>query len=214
MSGRSFQEVILKAGGAEQLAGQFGLSDTQANSALGALLPAIAAGLQRNNTQEGGLEDLVGALKGGHHEAYLDDPGTLANEETRLDGNAILGHLLGSKDLSRKVATRAARETGLDSSILKQILPLVAAMAMGSISKQFKQPDVGNAVISALSTGSLRRELPVKKSGLAGMLSALFGKNELSVADNADDEYSLGDLFNATSGGDLTSAVFKMVMTR
>ena len=213
MSGLSFLDVILKSGGVQQLAGQFRLTEDQTKSALGALLPAIAAGLQRNNSQEGGLEALVGALKGGRHASYLDDPDSLGKEEARLDGNGILGHLLGSKDLSRTVATHAAGKTGLDSAVLKQLLPLAAAMAMGSISKQFKNPDVGNALISALSTGSLRQK-PPEKRGLAGLLSGLFGGASRQELATQDEEYSLGDLFNAHSGGDRADALFKMVMKR
>ena len=44
------------------LSRQFGLSPDQTSSAIGALLPALAGGLQRNVSQQGGLEALVGAL--------------------------------------------------------------------------------------------------------------------------------------------------------
>ena len=44
------------------LAQQFGLSNEQATSAIGALLPALAGGLQRNVSHPGGLESLIGAL--------------------------------------------------------------------------------------------------------------------------------------------------------
>ena len=60
----------------------------------------------------------------------------LADPATRDDGNAILGHVFGSKEVSRQVAARASAKTGIDSSILKQMLPLVAAMAMGGLSKK------------------------------------------------------------------------------
>ena len=53
------------------LAQQFGLSNEQAGSALSALLPALAGGLQRNVSQQGGLEALVGALTSGQHGQYL-----------------------------------------------------------------------------------------------------------------------------------------------
>jgi hypothetical protein len=45
------------------------------------------------------------------------------------EGNAILGHVLGGRDASRSVAEQAAQTTGVDSSIVKQLLPLVATLA-------------------------------------------------------------------------------------
>jgi hypothetical protein len=51
------------------------------------------------------------------------------------DGNNILGHLLGSKDASRNVAAQAADVTGIDASIIKKALPMIAGLAMGALSK-------------------------------------------------------------------------------
>jgi hypothetical protein len=62
-------------GGAVQRAGQqFGLSEDQTGSALGQLVPALRAGLQRNASQRGGMESLLGALSQGNHAQYLDSP--------------------------------------------------------------------------------------------------------------------------------------------
>ena len=120
----------------EQLANQFGLKPQQASAAVEALMPALAQGLQRNMSSPTGLSGLVSALSGGRHEAYLDDPDKLAEPATTADGNGILGHVLGSKDASRSVAARAGEKTAIDPEILKQMLPLVAALVMGGLSRQ------------------------------------------------------------------------------
>jgi len=119
----------------DQLASQFGLPPEKAGAAVGALMPALAAGLQKNMSSEAGLASLLGALTGGSHAAYLDNPGSLGNAATTTDGNAILGHLLGSKDASRQVAASASQRTGIDPAILKKMLPVVAALAMGGLAK-------------------------------------------------------------------------------
>ena len=119
-----------------QLGRQFGLNDTQVSSALSALVPALAAGFQQNMSSPTGMEGLLSALGGGRHQHYLDDPTALENPRTTADGNGILGHVFGSKDVSREVADRAAAQTGIGSGVLKQMLPVVAAMAMGAMSKQ------------------------------------------------------------------------------
>jgi hypothetical protein len=81
----------------QQLGRQFGLDESQATSALGALLPALAAGLHRNASNPSGLEGLLGALGNGGHQKYLDDVQSLGNADTVQDGNGILGHILATR---------------------------------------------------------------------------------------------------------------------
>ena len=161
-------DVLMNAagGGAVQKVGQqFGLSEDQTGSALGQLVPALMAGLQRNTSQEGGLEGLLGALTRGNHSQYLERPELLAEDATRQDGNSILGHIFGSKDVSRAVAGRAAEQTGIGADVLKKMLPVVATMVMGGLSKQ-----------SAAA--------PAQGLGAGNLLSSLLDQNRSgSVAD-------------------------------
>lgn len=131
-------EAILSAqGGApvRQMGARVGVDEGQAQSALEALLPMLAGAVNRNATQPGGLEALLGALSDGHHQRYLDDPSSLTDVAAVEDGNAILGHLFGSKEVSREVASRASAQTGIGADVLKRMLPIVAAMLMGGLSK-------------------------------------------------------------------------------
>ena len=113
-----------------------GLSRDQTAAALSALVPALASGLQRNASAPGGLDTLIGALTTGGHSRYVDDPSTLRNDDATTDGNAILGHILGSKDASRAVANSAAAQTGISADVIKKLLPIAATMLMGSLAKQ------------------------------------------------------------------------------
>ena len=152
----------------QQLAAQFGLPPAQASAAIGALMPALAAGLKRNmTTNEAGLES---ALASGHHERYIDQPEVLGAPATTADGNAILGHIFGSKDVSRNVAAGAAAKTGIDPAVLKRMLPLLASLAMGALAKQKK---------SAGGAGA------AQSGGLAGMLEPLLDRDgDGSVVDD------------------------------
>jgi hypothetical protein len=69
---------------------QFALPEDQTIFALEKLLLAVAHGLHTNISQ-GGLDELLRALKSGRHGEYLDHPSTLFSENAREDGNAILG---------------------------------------------------------------------------------------------------------------------------
>jgi hypothetical protein len=160
-------EAILNAQGggtARQLGQQFGLDDRQVSSALSALVPALAAGFQQNMSSQNGLEGLISALGGGQHQRYLEDASTLSRPDTIAEGNGILGHVFGSKDVSRQVASRVAAQTGIGESVLKSMLPVVAAMVMGTMSKQVARP-------SGPQTG-----VPAAES-LLGMLTPMLDSN-------------------------------------
>lgn len=132
-------DSIMNAGNGaavRQLGSKLGLDETQTATALAALVPALSAGLRQNMQTPDGLSGLVGALSGGNHQRYIDDPEILGDTATVAEGNGILGHVLGSKDISRQVAAEAGAQTGLGAEVMKRMLPLVATMVMGAMSRQ------------------------------------------------------------------------------
>jgi len=155
-------------GATQQLGQQFGLDQSQVSSALSALVPALAAGFQQNMSSSQGLDGLLGALGGGQHQRYVDDASSLAHPDTVNDGNAILGHVFGSKDVSREVASRAAAQTGIGEGVLKSMLPVVAAMMMGTMSKQMA-PSGGAAQAGVAPSGG--------GAALIGMLAPMLDSN-------------------------------------
>lgn len=117
--------------GVEALGRKYNLDPRQARAAVDELAPAVMAGLRREAETPDDLSGLLGALVNGNHRRYLegDDNGIVD------DGNAILGHVFGSKDVSRAVAANAAQSTGVSADTLKQMLPQVAAMVMGALNQ-------------------------------------------------------------------------------
>ncbi len=170
-------DVLMNAagGGATQQLGQkFGLSPDQTSGALAQLVPALMAGMQKNTQQQGGLDGLLGALTGGNHSQYLDNPETLTQDSTIQDGNGILGHVFGSKDVSRAVANHASAQTGIGADILKQMLPMVATMVMGGLAKQNSSQAAG---VGASASGGLMGMLDQNKDGsVADDVVGLLGK--------------------------------------
>ena len=147
-----------------QIGSQFGLREDQTTAALGALVPALAAGVQRNTRSAGGLDSLIAALSGGDHAKYVDNPATLNDPGTVADGNSILGHVFGSKEVSREVAGQAAARTGINADVLKRMLPLVATLMMGTLARQQAPP------VSA-------RAAAPGGAGLLGVLGATLDQN-------------------------------------
>lgn len=122
--------------GMQALAQQFGLSQQQAQSAVEALLPAFSQGLRRNTADPYGLGAFMTAMASGQHAKYFEDATRAFSPQGIDEGNGILGHLFGSKDLSRAVASQAAQATGLSQQVLQQMLPAMASMMMGGLFKQ------------------------------------------------------------------------------
>jgi hypothetical protein len=155
-------QIIMNAqggGAVEQLSQRFGLEKNQTASALEQLVPALLGGMQQN-TQPQGLEGLLGLLGGARPEAYLEDADAIQSPETTQTGNNILAQLLGSKEVSRSVASQASANTGIGADILKQMLPVVATMVMSGMSQQ---------------------SAPRRSSGVLGMLDT---NNDGSIADD------------------------------
>lgn len=194
----------------QQLGQQFGLSDDMTQQAMSALIPALAAGLKSNAGKQGGVEALLGALSKGSHSRYLDDPGLLGRPETRDEGNGILGHLLGSKDVSRAVASRAAEKTGLGDDLLKQMLPVVATMVMGSLAKKSEEPDTLSQLAGLLGGGQPQQRQ--QSGGLGGLLGGLFGGGQQKQPAQSDGLGMLGALFDADRDGSAMDDIFQMVL--
>ena len=132
-------DILAQAQGGQavqQVAKQFGLSEEQSALAFEMLAPVIASGVRRNVRQEGGYDALINAVSGGRHERYFDDPEAIQFGNVAADGNNILGHIFGSKDVSRGVAQQLSGSSGIGSAILKQLLPVIASMVLGSLTKR------------------------------------------------------------------------------
>ena len=154
-------DVLAQMGGLESVARELGVSEDQAASGAEALVPAILGGFKRQaQSQPAGLEGLgglLGQLGGG---GLLDD--VLAPQPTNVSrGNDVLGQIFGSRDVSRAVAQNAAAQSGLDPSLLKKMLPVLAMLVAGYMARQ----GGADARAQSASTGG----------GLGGGLDGLLG---------------------------------------
>ncbi len=149
------------------LASQFGLSPDQANAAVGALLPAIMGGIQKNE-EAGGLGQL-GQIVGGMG----------APEQDVDSGNTILGQIFGSKDVSRQVASHASAQTGISDTILKSMLPVIAGLVAQQVAKKMGGGMMGGlagAVVGSMLGGSAANAAaPAGGGGLGDLLGGLLG---------------------------------------
>ncbi|MBL1431504.1 MAG: DUF937 domain-containing protein [Robiginitomaculum sp.] len=208
MAGLNFFDMLSQAQEGDAISNlgkQFGLNGSSSEMAVKALLPAISSGFKRNTAQPEGISALLGALQKGNHQQYIDNADQLSRPETSADGNVILGKVLGAKSVSREVANRAAQQTGIDSGILKKMLPVLAAMAMGSLGKQTAQPDMMQMITKAMGGASSSAG-----GGLLGSLagSLLGGSKKNSTAN------PFAALLDADGDGSVMDDVFSLLSKR
>lgn len=177
----NLMEAILSGGGSpvSSMAKQFGLDEGQVTQVIQKMIPALTNGVKKNVQQQSGLEGLLQALNKGSHDRYLDNSDALLNATD--DGNGILKHILGSKDMSRALADRTAKTTGVSSGILKKMLPLIAALVMGSLKKQGSSSGMLDQLLGGVLGGGGAAK-PAGGGLLGSILGGLFGAKKRSAA--------------------------------
>jgi hypothetical protein len=166
--------ILQQSGAIGGIAQQLGVNESVAQMGANALLPAILGGFKNQaQAQPSGLDGLGGLLQQFGGGGLLD--AVAAPEPAPVDqGNSILGQIFGSKDVSRTVAGHAAEQTGIDSSLLKQMLPILAMAVAGYMAKQHSDQSssgggIGDLIGSALGGGQS------SGGGLGGMLGNAIG---------------------------------------
>ncbi len=152
---------------------QFGLNEAQPRAAVEALTPVVAAGMRRNGPSAGGLEDIIRSITQGG-----------APEETDAatsQGNDILGQIFGSKEVSRGVANELSASSGIGSSILKKMLPIIASIVMAQVAKQIGSRGgssgggLGDILGDILGGGRSPAPQPKSTGGIEDILKGILG---------------------------------------
>lgn len=174
-------DLIAQMGGIQSMARELGVSEQQAASGAAALLPAILGGFQKKETAQSSASDGLGALLGQLGGGKLQDEVQSAQPTDLNHGNALLGQIFGSKDVSRTVAQHASAQSGVDPSVLKKMLPMLAMLAAGYMAKQrtgSTAAGVGGGALGGLLGGLLTGAATGARggsggAGLGGLLSML-----------------------------------------
>lgn len=168
-------DILAQTGGLQSMARELGISEADANKGAAALAPMILGGFKKQaQAQPTGLEGLgglLGQLGGG---GLLAD--VLSPQPTDVNrGNDVLGQIFGSKDVSRTVAQNASSQSGLDPSILKKMLPMLAMMIAGYMSSQrgTGPSTAATGGVGGLLGGLLGGGAPGGSTGLGGLASML-----------------------------------------
>ncbi len=168
------QSVMNAGGGAavSQLAQKFNLNQDQAAAAVASLLPAIASGVQNKIGSEGGLQSVLASLTSGQHTKYADDPNALNHPNAAAESTGVLNQILPGQEAHQQVAEQAAQQTGISPDVLRQMLPIVASLVMGAMSKHVEAGNLQNAGPAEQSSGLINMLGPLLSGGNAGSLAS------------------------------------------
>jgi hypothetical protein len=164
-------DILNQLGGIPSIAKELGINENQAASGAAALMPAILGGLKKQS-QSNGIEGIGSLLSKFGGANLLDD--VLSSKPTDVSkGNDILGQIFGSKDVSRAVAQSASTKAGVDSSVLKKMLPMLTMLVTGYMSKQ-TAPEAGNGgMLSGLVSGLFGNKEAGSKNAATGLASLI-----------------------------------------
>lgn len=125
------------------LAQQYGLSLQQTQAALDALLPAFSMGFQRQTRDPYAFGSLAQMMTASPYARFFEAGGYGIPAGAQTAGNDVLSQLFGSREVSQAIAAQAAATSGVSQAILKQMLPVIAAMLMGGLSKTSSNEGLG-----------------------------------------------------------------------
>ncbi len=207
-------DLLAQMGGLQSVARELGVSPQQAQSGAAALLPAILGGFKKQaQAQPNGLEGLGGLLNQLGGGSLMDN--VLGAQPTNTDlGNNVLGQIFGNKEVSRTVATNAAAQSGLDASLLKKMLPMLAMLAAGYMAKQgmgggaSQAAPAGGGLGGALS-GALGGALG-GGGGLGGALGGLLGGGARQAPAARPAQSGLGGLIDMNGDGNALDDILRM----
>jgi len=169
----------LGPGGVSQIAGALGADESAIGGAVASALPAILAGMANNSRQPAGAESLANAL-GDHSPSIFDQIGDLLGNSGG-DGAKILGHVLGGRQQS--VEQQLAGQSGLDLGMIMKLLPILAPLVMGYLSKQKQDQGLDAGGLGSL-LGAERKQAEASQPGLGGLAAILDADGDGSIIDD------------------------------
>jgi hypothetical protein len=162
--------------GMAALGREFGLTPTQTEAAVAALLPAISTGLKQSTATLDGLGNLFGVMGQQQNlQAMYDNPETAFGPEGLAAGKDALSVIFGSPDVSRAVIDQAQSFSGVSSNILKKMLPVLAGVLLSGLMRSGSSGRAASPGMPAPSGGG----------GLGDILGQIFGRRDAGIIQRA-----------------------------
>jgi len=133
----------------KQLSKNLGIKKSIANQVIPNLIPMILGGLRKQKDEHGGPERVDHILNKYGSASVLDNIGGLFSQKARDDKpDPRLGGLLG--DSGVQATNMISEKFGLNSSTAMKLIPMLAPVVLGALTKKRDQEGAGSSGIAAL----------------------------------------------------------------
>ena len=138
-------DVIRSAGGGKfvsALAAKAGIAPGEAEDALRALLPEIGRAIRRTEESGSGAAAVHATMRDERYARYLEQPEALGEPAAVADGERVLADVLDG-DERGELIRRVAAGIGPNEEEVRDMLPLVATLAMAALGQKLRDPAPG-----------------------------------------------------------------------
>ena len=196
---RLFRSIASAQGGRlfANMGAAFETNDELAAQAVRYFLPPIKKCISRQMETTEGLVYFLEMIGTRRHDHYLADPGIFGNPQVEEEGRTILSNLFPNPGQLRRIINNRAKVLPVQPETLERILPYAALFALGAIEQKTREPLQGILItllkgradpVAASNPykslaaeirrrhGDLSHREQDRKSGLSGIIGALFSK--------------------------------------
>lgn len=159
----------------QQISRRLGADHGTTQTAIAAALPMLVGALARNAQNPQGAGALANALQRDHDGSILDDVAGYLGGGQSADGNAILGHVLGTRQ--QTVQQGLGQATGLDASKAGMLLSMLAPLVMGALGKTARERGLDPGGLAGMLGGEQQRAAQTAPAGVMGMLGKLLDRD-------------------------------------
>jgi hypothetical protein len=164
----NLHEILQNAQGGkalDNLASEFGITTDEADSAVRAIVPALSEAILKRTSEPAAAGSFLGILSEGHFLAAFSEPA--AAQEKAESSSEALRQILGSTQAREAIVLQAAAASGMGQDILEKMLPVIASMIFGGLTKSLENQGFGG-ILAELSKSA-------GKGGLEGVLGQILG---------------------------------------
>ena len=175
----------------QEIAAKLGVDESEVNSAVKTLVPALVGGIQHNVAASDIDSTKLEADVAAQGESGLLDGGVNVDQVDANQGNQYVARIFGGND-SNAVASALAGGGAGNSDLIKKLLPILAPIVLAYIGKQLTK-NSASAEPQAQSSGG---------GGLGDVLGGILGGAGGGGGDNP-----LGSILGSVLGGNQGGAI-------
>lgn len=140
----------------QDMAKQFGLSVEQTQAAVNAMLPAFSVGLQQQAQSPDGLANIFGMMgQGQQFAAFAAPQAAMMKSGQEFMQQIFEGSQASTRQVQDQMIQQAAAFSGVGSSILAKMMPVIASMIMGALFKGASDKGLGDLLGQVLGGGGM-----------------------------------------------------------